>query len=212
MHLCDPRAPARIFARLRFDPLTPYLVTMKRLLPFLLLLGAAGGSLVVLSGEASAQQRAAAPAAQAPAGPRALGSFQDWTAATHTEAGKKVCYAFTRASKTEGGGSRQNVILTVTHRQQGRDQVALRAGYTYARNAEVELKIGAAEFPFYTAQDNAFAREGVKVVAAFKNGAAVVASGPGPQGRGTAVDNFSLSGFSAAYDAINRECPPPGRR
>jgi hypothetical protein len=87
------------------------------------------------------------------------------------EAGKKVCYAFTRASRSEGAGNRQNVILTVTHRQQGRDQVALRAGYTYARNAEVEVKVGSNELPFYTAQDNAFAREGAKAVAAFRNGA-----------------------------------------
>jgi len=180
---------------------------MTRLFPLLLLLGAAGGSLVGASGMALAQQRGAASAA-----PRALGSFQDWTAATHMEAGKKVCYAFTRASRSEGAGNRQNVILTVTHRQQGRDQVALRAGYTYARNAEVEVKVGSNDLPFYTAQDNAFAREGAKAVAAFRNGASAVATGPGPQGRGTATDTFSLSGFSAAYDAISRECPPAGRR
>jgi invasion protein IalB len=180
---------------------------MTRLLPLLLLLGAAGGSLVGASGMALAQQRGAAAA-----GPRALGSFQDWTAATHMEAGKKVCYAFTRASRTEGGGNRQNVILTVTHRQQGRDQVALRSGYTYARNAEVELQVGGAELPFYTAQDNGFAREGAKAVAAFRGGASAVATGPGPQGRGRVTDTFSLSGFSAAYEAISRECPPAGRR
>ncbi|RKK02486.1 hypothetical protein EBE87_08820 [Pseudoroseomonas wenyumeiae] len=178
---------------------------MTRLLPLLLLLGATGGSLVGMSGLALAQQK------PAPAGPRALGTFQDWTAATYAEAGKKVCYAFTRASKTEGAGSRQNVMLTVTHRPQGRDQVAVRAGYTYARNAEVEVKVGSNELPFYTAQDNAFAREGAKAVAAFKGGADAVSTGPGPQGRGKATDTFSLSGFSAAYDAISKECPP-GRR
>ncbi|MBO1075598.1 invasion associated locus B family protein [Roseomonas marmotae] len=173
---------------------------MKWLLPLLLLLGAAGGSLVG-SGEALAQQK------PAQAGPRALGTFQDWTAATYAEAGKKVCYAFTRASKSEGAGKRQNVMLTVTHRQQGRDQVALRAGYTYARNADVEVKVGATTLPFYTAQDNAFAREGAKAVAAFRGGAEAVATGTGPQGRGKATDSFSLSGFTAAYEAISKECP-----
>jgi hypothetical protein len=179
---------------------------MKRLLPLLLVLGAAGGSLAGASGVALAQQQQAAQA-----GPRALGSFQDWTAATYMEAGKKVCYAFTRASKSEGGGTRQNVMLTVTHRQQGRDQVAVRAGYTYARNAEVEVKVGATGLPFYTAQDNAFAREGAKAVATFRGGADAIARGTGPQGRGTAVDSFSLSGFTAAYEAIGKECPA-GRR
>ncbi|EHL98274.1 hypothetical protein HMPREF9946_03651 [Acetobacteraceae bacterium AT-5844] len=181
---------------------------MTRLLPLLLLLGAAGGSLVGASGVALAQQRGAAASANAP---RALGTFQDWTAATHMEAGKKVCYAFTRASKTEGAGNRQNVILTVTHRPQGRDQVALRSGYTYARNAEVEVKVGGTELDFYTAQDNAFAREGGRAVTAFRGGADAVASGAGPQGRGRVTDTFSLSGFTAAYEAISRECPA-GRR
>jgi hypothetical protein len=178
---------------------------MTRLLPILLLLGATGGSLVGMSGMALAQQK------PAQAGPRALGTFQDWTAATYAEGGKKVCYAFTRAAKTDGAGSRQNVMLTVTHRPQGRDQVAVRSGYTYARNAEVEVKVGSNELPFYTAQDNAFAREGAKAVATFKGGAEAVSSGPGPQGRGKATDTFSLSGFSAAYDAISKECPA-GRR
>lgn len=167
---------------------------MNRSLLFLLL-GALGAATPAL-----AQQR-----------PQALGTFQDWTAATHQEAGKKVCYAFTRASKSEGAGARQNVILTVTHRPQGRDQVALRSGYAYARNAEVAVTVGGTEMDFYTAQDNAFAREGAKAVAAFRGGANAVAKGSGPQGRGTATDTFSLSGFGAAYEAINKECPA-GRR
>lgn len=172
---------------------------MNRLLPILMMLGAPIGLMSVAS-PALAQQR-----------PQALGSFQDWTAATYQEGGRKVCYAFTRASKTEGAGSRQNVMLTVTHRPQGRDQVALRPGYTYARNAEVSVNVGGTELDFYTAQDNAFAREGAKAVSAFRGGASAVAKGQGPQGRGTATDTFSLSGFTAAYEAISKECPA-GRR
>jgi invasion protein IalB len=205
MPISNERASARVFARLRSCPFTPYLMAMKRLLPLLLVLGAAGVSLASASGDAFAQQK------PAQAGPRALGTFQEWTAATYAESGKTVCYAFTRAAKTDGGGSRQNVMLTVTHRPQGRDQVALRAGYTYARNAEVEVKVNNTELPFYTARDNAFAREGAKAVAAFKGGSEAVATGPGPQGRGKVTDTFSLSGFSAAYDAISKECPA-GRR
>ncbi|PHK94868.1 hypothetical protein CR162_11235 [Pseudoroseomonas rhizosphaerae] len=142
---------------------------------------------------------------QAQQRPQSLGTFQDWTAATHQEGGRKVCYAFTRA------GNRQAAILTVTHRPQGRDQVALRSGYAYPRNAEVEVTVGGTGLDFYTAQDNAFAREGAKAVAAFRGGAQAVAKGPGAQGRGTATDTFSLSGFTAAYEAISKECPA-GRR
>ncbi|WP_159999572.1 invasion associated locus B family protein [Roseomonas sp. 18066] len=169
---------------------------MIRLPAPLLSLGVAFGLMAGLAAPAHAQQR-----------PQALGTFQEWTAATYMEGGRKVCYAFARATKSEGAGSRQNVMLTVTHRPQGRDQVALRAGYAYARNADVSLTIGGTELELYTAQDNAFARDGAKAVATFRGGAQAVAKGQGPQGRGTATDTFSLSGFSAAYDAISKECP-----
>lgn len=156
---------------------------------------------------ALAQQRGGSAT---PHAPRRLGDFQDWTAAVHTESGQKVCYAFTRASRTDP--ARENVILTVTHRANGRDQVALSAGYAYPRNAAVTVAVGQRELPFYTGGNSAFARDGRAAVAAFRAGASAVARGPRSGGRGTATDTFSLTGFSAAYDAISQECPPPRRR
>jgi invasion protein IalB len=140
-----------------------------------------------------------------PAAPQRLGSFQDWTAATHQENGGKVCYAFTRM---EG---RQNALLTVTHRPQGRDQVALRIGRAFPRNAEVTMDVGSTDLPFYTSGDNAFARDGRAAVAAFRNGREAVAKSPGPNNRNT-TETFSLSGFTAAYEAISRECPAGAAR
>ena len=147
----------------------------------------------------------AAPALAQQQGPRRLGDFRDWTAAVHTEAGQKVCYAFTRASQTDP--RRDNVILTVTHRSQGRDQVALSAGYSYPRNAAVTVAVGQAQLGFYTSGRSAFARDGRAAVAAFRAGANAVARGPRDGGRGNATDTFSLLGFSAAYEAISQECP-----
>ena len=170
------------------------------------LLATALSALVVVP--AIAQQRAPAPAAQQQ-GPRRLGDFQDWIAAVHTEAGQKVCYAFTRAQRSDP--AREGVILTVTHRSSSRDQVALSAGYAYPRNASVTVAVGNRELAFYTGGNSAFARDGRAAVAAFRSGATAVARGPRAGGRGTATDSFSLSGFSAAYDAISQECPAPRR-
>lgn len=159
--------------------------------------------LALIALPALAQQRQAAPAQQP--GPRQLGSFRDWTAATYQENGQKICYAFTRASKAEP--ARQNVVLTVTHRPNQRDGVALSAGYAYPRNAEVTMAIGQTNLPFYTGGNSAFARDGAAVVAAMRGGSRAATRGPGAGGRGTANDQFSLAGFSAAYEAISRECP-----
>jgi hypothetical protein len=156
------------------------------------------------------------PASEAAAqqNPQKLGDFQSWTAATHAEGGQKVCYAFTRATRSEGVPNRatNNVMLVVTHRPKGRDQVALQSGYAYPRNADggnpVQVSVGGTNIGFFTAGSSAFARDNRAALAALRNGREAVARGPLPNGgRGQASDAFSLAGFSAALDAIGRECP-----
>jgi invasion protein IalB len=145
----------------------------------------------------------AAIAEQQQARPRKLGDFQSWIAATYMEGGQKVCYAFAKAS-------RQGVLLTVTHRHSGRDTVTVSAGYAYPRNAEATAVVGGTELPFYTAGSTAAARDGAAAVRAFRNGREAVLRGPGANGRGTVSDSFPLAGFSGAYEAISKECPPGG--
>jgi len=155
-----------------------------------------------------------AAGAAAQGGPQRIGEFQAWTAATHAEGGQKVCYAFTRATRSEGVPNRApgDVLLVVTHRPKGRDQVALQSGYSYPRNADggnpVQVSVGGAKLGFYTAGGSAFARDNKAALAALRNGREAVARGPLPNGgRGQASDSFSLAGFGAALDAISRECP-----
>ncbi len=146
--------------------------------------------------------------AHAWATPRAIGKFDDWTAATHQEAGQTVCYAFSRASNSSPAlPGRGDVVLTVTQRPGGsRDSVALSAGFTYAAGATMTIQVDQTSLPFYTAQRSAFARDGHTTIAALERGRQAVAKSPGP--RNTPVtDTFSLRGFSPAYVAINKACP-----
>ncbi len=182
----------------------------------LLLLVAVGASPVM---QALAQPRpshatAPHPATHpVPAAPRAIGKFEDWTAATHQEAGQTVCYAFTRAATSAPPlPGRGDVVLTVTQRPGGaRDAVAISAGFAYAPNAEVTVQVegGPAE-PFYTSQRSAFARDGHATVGAFERGRQAVAKSAGPRGT-TILDTFNLRGFSPAYAAINKACAGSGK-
>jgi hypothetical protein len=141
-------------------------------------------------------------------GPEAIGTFDDWIAATNKEAGETVCYAFTRArASTPSLRGRGDVVLTVTERQGGRDAVAISAGFSYAANATAKFLVDTTPFDFYTAQRSAFARDGRAVVTAMQRGRQAVSHSPGPKGA-EVVDTFSLRGFSAAYAAINKRCPP----
>ncbi|MBW6397055.1 invasion associated locus B family protein [Roseomonas sp. HJA6] len=144
--------------------------------------------------------------------PRRLGEFGQWTAAVHQEQGQKLCYAFTRASRMSH--ARTDVMLMVTHRGRTRNEVALAAGYIYPRNARVTVSVGREALPFQADGTAAFARDSQAAVAAFRRGSEAIARGPRRAGRsGTVTDTFSLRGFTAAYNAITRECPPRrGRR
>jgi invasion protein IalB len=157
---------------------------------------------LLLTLPAAAQQRQA---------PERLGAFQNWTAATHQESGRKVCYAFTRAMRSEGAPpNRGPVTLTVTHRPGGRDQVAVSVGFALARGAESVLAVGTQEYRSYgVVQSSAFFQDGAQLIAAFKAGREALTRTPGP--RGNVTDTFSLGGFTAAYEAIGRECPPQAR-
>jgi invasion protein IalB len=167
--------------------------------------------LALPSGTASAAtpaHRAPARAATA-ATARMLGRYEDWTAAVHQEAGQTVCYAFTRPSNSVPSmAGRGEVVLTVAERPTGRDAVAITAGFAYPPGAEVPVQIDQTGFQFYTAQRNAFARDGAAVVAALQKGRQAVARSGGPRGV-QVTDTFSLRGFTQAYNAIVKACPAP---
>lgn len=159
----------------------------------------------------TAPHKPAPPAKPAPAaGPKQLGKFDDWIAATHQESGQTVCYAFVRANhSTPPIPGRGDVVLTVTERPSGRDAVAIAAGFPYPANAAVTMQVDTAGLDFYTAKSDAFARDGKAVVTAFQKASQALARSPGPRDGQVVVDTFSLRGFSAAYASISKACPAP---
>lgn len=151
------------------------------------------------------------------AAPKSIGTFEDWQAATHVEGGQTVCYALTRAkASTPALPGRGDVVLTVTHRPTLRDAVALSAGFAYPARAAVTVEAGPVSLDFYTDKRAAFARNGAGAVGAFIRASQAVAKSPMPKPPGAkapgakapVADTFSLKGFSAAYAAINKACPP----
>jgi hypothetical protein len=136
--------------------------------------------------------------------PTSIGTWNQWSAATHAEGGQLVCYAFARAASPAApdGGN----LLTVTQRPSGRDAVAITAGYTYPKGAAVDVQVAGTKLPFYAVGSSAFARDGRAAVAAFRRGRDVRVRAPAARG-GEAVDTFSLAGFDAAYAAVSRRCP-----
>jgi predicted aspartyl protease len=149
------------------------------------------------------------PNSNAQNGPKAIGAFDDWIAATNQEAGQPVCFAFTRAqSSTPSLPGRGAVLLTVTQRASGRDAVAIEAGFAFIPNVSVTMQIENVGLDFYTHQRAAFARNGSAVVSSMARSSTGVGTvrSPGPNGE-QVTDTFSMRGFAAAYAAISRACP-----
>jgi hypothetical protein len=156
---------------------------------------------------AAPPKKPAAAATVKPDGPKLIGKFDDWIAATHPESGVPVCYAFTRAqSSIPTLSGRGRVVMTVTQRPSGRDSVAVEAGFSFAQDATVTVQVDQTGLDFYTDQRAAFARDGHAAVVAFKAGSRAIARSPGPHDT-TVTDTFSLKGFTASYDAISKACP-----
>jgi hypothetical protein len=157
---------------------------------------------------AVAQQPKAQAAAAKAEGPKAIGRFDDWTAATNPEGGQTVCYAFVRAGTSAPSLSgRGDVVLTVTQRPSGRDAVAISAGFAYPQGAAVTVQVDQNAVDFYASGRNAFARDNKAAVAALNRGRQVTARSPAPHAAAV-VDTFSLKGFGRAYEAITKACPP----
>lgn len=154
------------------------------------------------------QHKVAKPKPETQNGPRSIGVFGDWQAATTPEAGQSVCYAFVRlaTSASAGGKGHEDIVLTVTQRSGSRDAVAISTGVDFAPNTEVTMDVGSARLSFYTAQRSAFARDGHAVVGSFAHAAQAVVHMPVPHGD-TMAEHFSLKGFPQAYAAINKACP-----
>jgi hypothetical protein len=136
------------------------------------------------------------------AGPTSLGIFSDWTAAEYASGGAHVCYAFTRAigsAKTPAAA-----MIIVSERATSRDEVVVNATAPYPPKTEVAVQIDTqAPMSFYTARKSAFSRDGRAAVIGMQKGNAATASWGSKQ-----AEKFSLAGFSAAYGAIVRACPP----
>jgi len=88
------------------------------------------------------------------------------------------------------------------------DVVALSAGFMLSGHEDAPLQAGSTKMLFYIAGRSAFAHDNAAAIATFGHESSVTAHLPGPRGI-SAVDHFSLQGFSGAYAALAKSCPAP---
>lgn len=154
---------------------------------------------------------AVAPTASRAADPQLIGTFGAWTAYTFQEGSGKVCYMASQPRKAEGDyTSRGDIFALVTHRpaENSNNVISIVAGYPYKEGSEVALSVGRTAFTLFTHGDRAWARTSQidgQIAEAIRKGSDMVVKGTSQRGTVT-TDTYSLSGSSAAYEAISKAC------
>ncbi len=139
-----------------------------------------------------------------------LGTFGDWEA--YRDAREGFCYAGSKPVKQEGRYTqRGDVFVLVTHRpkEKSYNVISFDAGYVFKEGAEATATVGAQSFSLFGQGEQAWTRDGngdAQLVKAMRTGATLVVKGTSSRGTAT-TDTYSLTGVSAALNAIDKACP-----
>jgi len=140
-----------------------------------------------------------------------LGKFKDWQARSYKEGGKLVCTMFTTPKSSEGAYTKRgDVFVFVTHRPSHNrvDEVSVNIGYVFKKGAPVNVVISGTTHELFSDRGTAWTRDSKSdraLVRAMRAGSDMTVNGISSRGTKT-TDNFSLSGFSAAHNAISKAC------
>lgn len=144
-----------------------------------------------------------------------IGSFKQWNAYTSDEAGGKMCFAAaqptdTKYSRPISGRDPAYFMITIIPAKNIRNEASTIIGYPFADNGKVTVAIdGTAKFTMFTDKDSAWIEnpsQEADLIAAMKKGTKMTVEGTSRRGT-VSTDSYSLSGISAALDAIAKACP-----
>jgi len=150
-------------------------------------------------------------AATAAAVDRDLGTFKTWRAHTFAESGHTVCSLWSQPQSAKGKYQhRGEVFVFVTHRpaEKRSDRVSFEIGYQLKKGTRLEVRIDGREFELFADGSTAWsddAAENKTMARLMRAGRRMVVKGVSTRGTKT-VDTYSLRGFTAAHDAINKAC------
>lgn len=143
--------------------------------------------------------------------PQLLGTYRDWDAFVLGSGNTKVCYmASVPKTSLPASVNHGTVYVTVSHKLQRKvqDEVNVVVGYNFKADSTVATTIGGEAQKLFTSGREAWAYDGDAdraLVASMKRGAKLTVKGTSQRGTKTTYE-FSLSGFTAAHQAVTKAC------
>jgi hypothetical protein len=143
-----------------------------------------------------------------------IGSFKQWNAYTHNDQEGKVCYIASQPQDSKYSGTikgRDPAFFMVTTKpaKNIRNEASTIIGYPFKADSKVTVDVDGKKFTMFTQADGAWMEDQSQesaLIAAMKSGTEMTVSGTSRRGT-ESTDSYSLSGITAALDAIAKECP-----
>jgi invasion associated locus B (IalB) protein len=156
-----------------------------------------------------------AVAAAQPQAATSIGSFKQWNAYTSNEAEGKMCFAASQPtdSKYEPTGVKGRdpvfFMITTIPAKKIKNEASTIIGYPFKEGSKATVDIDGTKFTMFTDKDSAWIENPAQesqLIDAMKKGKKMSVAGTSRRGT-TTTDAYSLSGISAALDAIAKACP-----
>ena len=142
---------------------------------------------------------------------KSLGSFKVWSAMSFAEDDKTVCMIWSQPEKAEGKyKKRGEIFVFVTHRPSDGEmnKVSFETGYAFKDSSKVRVTIDGKAYTLYTDGSTAWSynsKDDSRMVKAMRAGRTMMVEGTSSRGTKTR-DTYSLGGFTAAHNAIDKAC------
>ncbi len=141
-----------------------------------------------------------------------LGTHKDWTAVKVSENGQTYCYMISAPQDTNPKGVRRGAINFFVSKVPSTKatEINVQMGYPLAEKSSgssLSARIGSTDIGFTTQHQDGWAPAGKvnSLISAMKKGSKMTVKGKSRRGTNT-TDVYSLSGFTAAYNAISKAC------
>ena len=140
-----------------------------------------------------------------------LGNFRDWSAIRFGSSENLACMAFSQPKTSEGDYKKRDpafVFVTIRPVADAKSElrVSIETGYAFQAESTVELQVDDLKLTLSTRGTTAWLdSDAQSLIKAMRSGKDMQISGTSSRGTKT-VDKYSLYGFTAAYQAINKGC------